>query len=116
MERKDANALVKPKKAKKAKKNNADSDAIADVTTATADVTATADATNEQHCLEYLRGLHRLLTDVSAVDWEKLLEDETRVGMVRDIIEELKTRIVDHEETVARVAHDREFEVAKKLN
>jgi hypothetical protein len=119
-ERSKAEELIdkKPAKAKAVKKVSDNSDATDSDATAstTANATATADATNEQHCLEYLRGLHRLLTDATAVDWERLLEDETRVGMVRDIIEELKTRIVDHEETVARVARDREFEAAKKLN
>jgi hypothetical protein len=99
IELKAAEKLIGKKPAKaKAKKDNDDSD---DGDDASKDVATTAaDGINEQHCLEYLKGLHRLLADAAAVDWEKLFKSHE--GLIRDVRSELTGRIEEHEEAVDR--------------
>jgi hypothetical protein len=72
--------------------------------------TATADATNEQHCIKYLKALHRLLTDAAAVEWEMMFKKHE--DLIRDVRCELTGRIEAHEEAVAR---DQAWEESQKL-
>jgi hypothetical protein len=100
----------KPAKAK-AKKDNDDSDDGDDAGKDEVAPTAAADETNEQHCITYLKSLHKLLSDAAAVDWEKLFKSHE--GLIRDVRSELTGKIDKHEENVTL---DQAWEESQKLN
>jgi hypothetical protein len=102
LERSKAVKLVgkKSKRAKAKAKKDDDSNA--------ADI---PDTTNEQHFLDYLKGLHRLLVDAAAVDWDKMFKSHE--GLIRDVRSELTGKIEAHEEVVEQ---DKAWEEAQKLN
>jgi hypothetical protein len=111
-ERKRAESLISPKPAKaKAKKATADSDNTAPSEIDPDTIAFNNTASNGDICSRCLEQLHLLLCD-SRIDWEKVIET-VGIEKIQEIIEELKSKLADHADTMSREREWREAEAAK---